>query len=66
MNEFREKAVSVIHYIFIKYHHMFEIEIISNLVIPILYKVYDEKDMTVQVSERNKTLEYFLFNLFLF
>uniref|UniRef100_A0A9J2Q841 Rap-GAP domain-containing protein n=1 Tax=Ascaris lumbricoides TaxID=6252 RepID=A0A9J2Q841_ASCLU len=49
----REKAVSILHNAFIKYHVLYEKDVIMDLMIPVLSKAVDETNIKVQYQMLN-------------
>uniref|UniRef100_A0A914ZTV8 Rap-GAP domain-containing protein n=1 Tax=Parascaris univalens TaxID=6257 RepID=A0A914ZTV8_PARUN len=49
----REKAVSILHNAFIKYHVLYEKDVIVDLMIPVLSKAVDETNIKVQYQMLN-------------
>ena len=46
---FREKAICLLHSVYTKYHHLYEKEVITDLIIPVLSEAVYEEDVKVQV-----------------
>ncbi|VDM48461.1 unnamed protein product [Toxocara canis] len=49
----REKAVSILHNAYIKYHVLYEKDVIMDLMIPVLSKAVDESDVKIQYQMLN-------------